>query len=173
MPTSTKSQWPPVATPDVIPASRRSSSRTALAASLAFLTANDYTIDVTNDELFALTIIVARNEMPEAALIAESFTPRLRYSGCSLGYQLASILAGGPAPIIATALFARYHSGYAIAVFIAATFENCPSIGSVTPRSCNARKTSSVGTFPTSSFCAKGQPPSPPMVESKRRHPAS
>ena len=70
MPTSTKSQWPPVATPDVIPASRRSSSRTALAASLAFLTANDYTIDVTNDELFALTIIVARNEMPEAALIA-------------------------------------------------------------------------------------------------------
>jgi MFS family permease len=57
---------------------------------------------------------------PEAALIAESFTPRLRYSGSSLGYQLASILAGGPAPIIATALFAAYHSGYAIAIFIAA-----------------------------------------------------
>src|ERR1700756_5257811 len=43
---------------------------------------------------------------PEAALIAESFSPRLRYSGCSLGYQLASIIAGGPAPVIATALFA-------------------------------------------------------------------
>jgi MFS family permease len=57
---------------------------------------------------------------PEAALIAESFTPRLRYSGSSLGYQLASILAGGPAPIIATALIAKYHSGYAIAIFIAA-----------------------------------------------------
>jgi MFS family permease len=57
---------------------------------------------------------------PEAALIAESFTPRLRYSGASLGYQLASIIAGGPAPIIATALFASYHSGYAIAIFIAA-----------------------------------------------------
>ncbi len=57
---------------------------------------------------------------PEAALIAESFTPRLRYSGSSLGYQLASIIAGGPAPIIATALFAIYHSGYAIAIFIAA-----------------------------------------------------
>ena len=41
---------------------------------------------------------------PQAALIAESFTPRLRYSGASLGYQLASIIAGGPAPIIATAL---------------------------------------------------------------------
>jgi MFS family permease len=56
---------------------------------------------------------------PQAALIAESFTPRLRYSGASLGYQLASIIAGGPAPIIATALFAYYHSGYAIAIFIA------------------------------------------------------
>ena len=43
---------------------------------------------------------------PQAALIAEAFLPRLRYSGSSLGYQLASIIAGGPAPIIATALFA-------------------------------------------------------------------
>ena len=57
---------------------------------------------------------------PEAALIAEFFTPRLRYSGSSLGYQLASIIAGGPSPLIATALFATYHSGYAIAIFIAA-----------------------------------------------------
>ena len=57
---------------------------------------------------------------PEAALIAESFTPRLRYSGSSLGYQLASIIAGGPAPIIATWLFATYKTGYAIAIFIAA-----------------------------------------------------
>jgi metabolite-proton symporter len=57
---------------------------------------------------------------PQAALIAESFTPRLRYSGSSLGYQLASIIAGGPAPLIATALFAAYHSGYAISIYIAA-----------------------------------------------------
>ena len=57
---------------------------------------------------------------PQAALIAEAFTPRLRYSGASLGYQLAAIIAGGPAPLIATALFASYHSGYAIAVYIAA-----------------------------------------------------
>ncbi|TMH62009.1 MAG: MHS family MFS transporter [Betaproteobacteria bacterium] len=55
---------------------------------------------------------------PQAALIAESFTARLRYSGASLGYQLASIIAGGPAPLIAAALFAKYHSGYAIAGFI-------------------------------------------------------
>ena len=57
---------------------------------------------------------------PQAALIAESFTPRLRYSGASLGYQLASVIAGGPAPLIATALFAAYHTGYAISIYIAA-----------------------------------------------------
>jgi len=57
---------------------------------------------------------------PQAALIAESFTPRLRYSGSSLGYQLASIIAGGPAPLIATWLFATYKTGYAIAIYIAA-----------------------------------------------------
>ena len=57
---------------------------------------------------------------PQAALIAESFTGRLRYSGASLGYQLASIIAGGPAPLIATALFAHYKSGYAIALYILA-----------------------------------------------------
>jgi MFS family permease len=55
---------------------------------------------------------------PEAALIAESFTPRLRYSGTSLGYQLASIIAGGPSPFIATWLYASYHRSLPIAVYI-------------------------------------------------------
>jgi MFS family permease len=55
---------------------------------------------------------------PQAALIAECFTGRLRYSGASLGYQLASVIAGGPAPLIATALFAHYKSGWPIAVYI-------------------------------------------------------
>jgi metabolite-proton symporter len=57
---------------------------------------------------------------PQAALIAESFKGRVRYSGASLGYQLASVIAGGPAPFIAAWLFARYHSGYAIGGYIAA-----------------------------------------------------
>jgi MFS family permease len=56
---------------------------------------------------------------PQAALIAEAFTPRLRYSGASLGYQFASVIAGGPAPTIAAALFAAYHVGYAVAIYIA------------------------------------------------------
>ena len=68
---------------------------------------------------------------PQAALIAETYTGRLRYSGASIGYQLASVFAGGPAPIIATLLFAGgvipgtsikvtgYHTSVAIAVYIA------------------------------------------------------
>ncbi len=56
---------------------------------------------------------------PEAALIAEAFSPRLRYSGASLGYQLASIIAGGPSPFISTALFAAFHSSLPIAIYMA------------------------------------------------------
>jgi metabolite-proton symporter len=73
--------------------------------------------------LIAIVLSLIPHDMqygPQAALIAEAFTPRLRYSGSSLGYQLASVIAGGPAPLIATALFAAYHSGYAISIYIAA-----------------------------------------------------
>jgi metabolite-proton symporter len=57
---------------------------------------------------------------PQAALIAELFPGRLRYSGASLGYQLASVIAGGPAPLIATWLFATYGTPYAVAAYILA-----------------------------------------------------
>ena len=57
---------------------------------------------------------------PQAALIAESFTGRLRYSGASLGYQLSSLIAGGPAPLIASSLVSRYRSATPIAMFILA-----------------------------------------------------
>jgi len=57
---------------------------------------------------------------PQAALIAESFSGRLRYSGASLGYQLASVIAGGPAPLIAAWLYSQYHSVWPIAWYIAA-----------------------------------------------------
>jgi metabolite-proton symporter len=57
---------------------------------------------------------------PQAALIAESFPGHLRYSGASLGYQLASVIAGGPAPLIAAWLFGTWHTPYAIALYIAA-----------------------------------------------------
>jgi len=55
---------------------------------------------------------------PQAALIAECFPGRLRYSGASIGYQLASVIAGGPAPLIVAWLLAQYRSGWVIAGFI-------------------------------------------------------
>ena len=56
---------------------------------------------------------------PQAALIAESFPADLRYSGASIGYQLASVFAGGPAPLVATYLLATYKSGTPIAIYMA------------------------------------------------------
>jgi MFS family permease len=55
---------------------------------------------------------------PLAALAAECFTPRLRYSGASIGFQLAAVFAGGPAPLVATAILAATGSGQAIALYI-------------------------------------------------------
>jgi MFS family permease len=70
---------------------------------------------------FAIVVSFIPHDMaygPQAALIAECFPARLRYSGSSLGFHLASIVAGGPAPLIATALLAWTGSGYAIALYI-------------------------------------------------------
>jgi len=58
---------------------------------------------------------------PQAAFISESFPGSRRYSGASLGYQLASITAGGPAPLIAVWLFEKYRSSTAIAAYISVT----------------------------------------------------
>ena len=55
---------------------------------------------------------------PQAAMIAENFPTRLRYSGTSLGYQLTAIVAGGPAPLISTWLLHTYGSATAISVYI-------------------------------------------------------
>jgi MFS family permease len=56
---------------------------------------------------------------PQAALFAELFPKDVRYSGASLGYQIGSVFGGGFAPIIATALFARYQSGVSISIYLA------------------------------------------------------
>jgi MFS family permease len=57
---------------------------------------------------------------PLAALFAELFATRVRYSGASLGYQLGSVFGGAIAPIIATTLLARYHSSVGISAYVAA-----------------------------------------------------
>jgi metabolite-proton symporter len=58
---------------------------------------------------------------PQAALFAELFPVEIRYSGASLGYQIGTVFGGGFAPIIATALFAKFHNSVAIAIYLAAT----------------------------------------------------
>jgi MFS family permease len=55
---------------------------------------------------------------PQAALFAELFPVEMRYSGASLGYQVGSVFGGGFAPIIATALFERFHSSFLIGVYL-------------------------------------------------------
>ncbi|MGZ4438089.1 MAG: MFS transporter, partial [Nocardioidaceae bacterium] len=56
---------------------------------------------------------------PQASLIAESFPTSLRYGGAGLGYQLASVVAGGPAALIATYLIHTFGTGYAVSAYIA------------------------------------------------------
>jgi hypothetical protein len=56
---------------------------------------------------------------PQAAFFTEAFPGRLRYSGASIGYQLASITAGGPTPIVALWLLERFHNSMAVATYMA------------------------------------------------------
>ncbi|MFL1377165.1 MFS transporter [Nocardiopsis protaetiae] len=56
---------------------------------------------------------------PQAAFFSELFSTRMRYSGASVGYQLASIVAGGVAPLIATALLAAFGTSLPISVYVA------------------------------------------------------
>jgi MFS family permease len=83
-------------------------------------------LDTRSIPLMFLAIMVAMplHDMqygPQAAFIAESFPGTLRYSGASLGYQLASITAGGPAPIVALYLYQKYHTSMAVATYLALT----------------------------------------------------
>jgi metabolite-proton symporter len=55
---------------------------------------------------------------PQAALIGESFPTHLRYGGAGLGYQLASVFAGGPAPLLATWLLHETGTPYSISIYI-------------------------------------------------------
>lgn len=58
---------------------------------------------------------------PQAALYAEMFPADVRYSGASLGYQVASVFAGGLAPFIMTALLAATGASWSVALYIIGT----------------------------------------------------
>ncbi len=57
---------------------------------------------------------------PQAAFITEMFPTKVRYSGASIGYQLAGIIGGALAPIISVALLDRFDSSVPVSVYAVA-----------------------------------------------------
>jgi MFS family permease len=71
--------------------------------------------------LLAIVLSLVFHDMqygPQAALIAERFGTNVRYSGAGLGYQLASVIAGGPAPLIAARILDKTGSSTWISWYI-------------------------------------------------------
>jgi MHS family shikimate/dehydroshikimate transporter-like MFS transporter len=68
-------------------------------------------------EVTVLTIAHAAVFSPMAAWFAEMFSPEVRYSGVTIGFQLGALLAGAPTPLIATALLAKYGDYTPVAIF--------------------------------------------------------
>ncbi|MEV6139586.1 MFS transporter [Nocardia sp. NPDC051990] len=64
-------------------------------------------------------VIFAAYSAVIGAFFSELFPTEVRYSGVSLAYNLASVLAGSLAPIIAIALYDHFGTGQAIAVYLA------------------------------------------------------
>ena len=94
--------------------------------SLAFAFPFFWLMDTRSPVLIVLAIVVslavghAAMYGPQAAFFSELFSTRVRYSGASLGYQLASVFAGGLSPFIATALLAWQHGDpWAVATYMA------------------------------------------------------
>jgi len=68
-------------------------------------------------EIMVITIAHAAVFSPMAAWFAEMFSPEVRYSGVTIGFQLGALLAGAPTPLIATALLAKYGDYTPVAIF--------------------------------------------------------
>ncbi|KMS91459.1 MFS transporter [Streptomyces regensis] len=68
--------------------------------------------------IFGLALSLAGG--PTAAMFSEMFRTQVRYSGASVGYQLAGVFGAALSPIVATTLFELTQSGYVIAGYVAA-----------------------------------------------------
>jgi MFS family permease len=82
-------------------------------------------LNTKNSGLVLLAVVVslfAHDIMygPQAALIAETFGTEIRYTGARLGYQMASVVAGGPAPLLAAAIISHYGNSTGVSVYILA-----------------------------------------------------
>lgn len=81
-------------------------------------------LDTTNTAAIVLAVaggllIFAAYSAVIGAFFSELFPTEIRYSGVSLAYNLASVLAGSLAPIIAIALYDWFGTGYAIGAYLA------------------------------------------------------
>ena len=91
---------------------RRKLYLTGAVFSLAFAFPFFALLDTKEPVLIWLAIVLAVNighdlmYGPQAAYFSELFQTRMRYTGASVGYQLASVFGGGFAPLIAVALLA-------------------------------------------------------------------
>ncbi|CAG9251601.1 MFS transporter [Paraburkholderia unamae] len=63
-------------------------------------------------------VVLGMLEGAQPAFISELLPARLRYSGLGIGREVASVLGGGLAPVIATALLAHYRSAVPIAIYL-------------------------------------------------------
>ena len=82
----------------------------------------------TRDPMYIILAYICGMALSQASVyavqstwFAELFGTRVRYTGASLPYQIAGIITSGPAPLIATYLFATYHQTLPIAIYIAGT----------------------------------------------------
>ena len=82
-------------------------------------------LDTANFALIVLAAVIAllfhaAMYGPQASFIAEMFPTRIRYSGASMGYQLAGIVGGALAPIISVALLDRYNTSLVVSIYVLA-----------------------------------------------------
>lgn len=80
-------------------------------------------VDTANFALLILAVtvgLVFHGAMyaPQAAFFSEMFATRMRYSGASIGAQFASVAAGAPAPLIATALLVESGGSTLVSLYL-------------------------------------------------------
>lgn len=82
-------------------------------------------LDTRNFALIVLAAVIsllfhAAMYGPQASFIAEMFPTKIRYSGASMGYQLAGIFGGALAPIISVGLLDRYDTSLVVSLYVLA-----------------------------------------------------
>ena len=81
-------------------------------------------LDTKNATIITVTLIVTMTLThallfgPKAAFVPELFCTRMRYSGASLGANIAAALSGGFSPLIATALLVWTGATWAISLYV-------------------------------------------------------